>query len=140
MRLENNTCCILMLHHLSFQVHNASSLCGNMQAGTLSHTNLQTGETITHRIRGCQMFLPLAMSTEASTMGIMLIDASAEAQRDTHSFKLSTTGNPRSECGSAHSHWFAMASRGWGWTNGDEGQRRLGGGRNTQVCILEHFP
>lgn len=29
------------------------------------------------------MFLPLAMSTEASTMGIMLIDASAEGQHDT---------------------------------------------------------
>lgn len=31
------------------------------------------------------MFLPLAMSTEASTIEIMLIDASAVGRRDTHS-------------------------------------------------------
>lgn len=30
------------------------------------------------------MFLPQAMSTEASTMGIMLIDASAEGQQGAH--------------------------------------------------------
>lgn len=57
------------------------------------------------------MFLPLAMNTEASTMGIILIDASAKGQQDTHSFKLSTTGNTRSECGNTHSYWFVMASR-----------------------------
>lgn len=79
-------------------------------------------ETIAHRVRERLMFLPLAMRTEASTMGIMLIDASAEGQHDTVSFKLSTTGNARSECGNTHSYWFVKASRGWRWTNGNEGQ------------------
>lgn len=80
----SGTNCIIFLPNK--ELHSASSRCGIVQANT--HSLKQTckhTEPITQRIRECQMFLPLAMSTEASTMGIMLIDASAWGRQDTQS-------------------------------------------------------
>lgn len=69
--------------------------------------------TSTHRIREYQMFLPLAMSTEANTMGIILIDAAAVGQQDTtFSFKLSTAGNTPSKCGNENSYWSFRSPQG----------------------------
>ncbi len=97
-----------------FSIKNCTVLAPHVVICADRHAHTQTckhAKTITHRIKECQMFLPLAMSTEASTMGIMLIDASAEGQQDTLSFKVSTTGNTRSKCGNTHSYWFVTASR-----------------------------
>lgn len=95
---------------------------------------------MTDRIREGQMFLPLAMSTEASTMGIMLIDASAEAQQEKFSllnFPPQVTPRPN-----VATH----AAIGLSWHRGMEedqcqwGSEQLGGWWNTQVLFLEHFP
>lgn len=86
------------------------------------------------------MFLPLAMSTEASTMGIMLIDASAWGRQDTQSLLNFLPQATPALNAVTHTLIGLLRPFGDGVDQWQWGSVQLGEWQITQVCFLEHFP